>query len=650
MPRMAPSTHTSSKTQETPAVGNEMFVHNMRALWSCDPELALRVDAVPDDGRVPIEPARNGSWTAKVCTPDGRLVYLHSRYDPEAEAEKLVASVPIEDKFCFVVSGLGLGYHLLALFARLRGEAVIVCTEPSVRLIAAALTCVDLTEPVRSRRLILLTDDDKARLHAQLQPYNALIMLGAQFVQHPPSMRVASAQHHAMTKVIADFVTYTRMTLMTLVANSKITCQNIAMNLRTYVTTPPIDILRDRFAGNPGVVISAGPSLSRNLDTLARLEGRAVLIAVQTAIKPLLKCGIVPDFVTSLDFHVMSRKFFEGVDGLERIHLVAEPKATWHVVDDYPGPVSLLDNGWARLLLGDELGARGGLKAGATVAHLAFYLAAYLGCDPIIFVGQDLAFSGHCFYVPGVEIHESWRGEINRFNTMEMKEWDRIVRNRPILRRVRSVDGTELYTDELLFTYLEQFETDIADVSSRVINTSGIGARIRGTTDMSLHEAVDRFCNEPIDPARFAYRDSTRWRDPTRLSLARAPLETRVEELDRAVDLCDELLELLAELAELTHDPERFNHRLIRVDELRTRVQHESLAYQVINHATQLAEFRRFSADRRLSANDVDDTERAKRQITRDTEFITAVRDGALEVKEILRDSLDRIVTAAESG
>ena len=55
------------------------------------------------------------------------------------------------------------------------------------------------------------------------------------------------------------------------------------------------------------------------------------------------------------------------------------------------------------------------LPAGATVAHLAFYLAVYLGCDPIIFVGQDLAYTGHVFYVPGVEIHQAWQSELNRF-------------------------------------------------------------------------------------------------------------------------------------------------------------------------------------------------------------------------------------------
>lgn len=630
-----------------PAVGNDLFLHNMRALWRRDPELALRVDAVRDDERLPLEPTRSGAWTAKAATGDGPVVHLHSRYDPVAEAQRFTASIPLEDKFCFVVAGLGLGYHVKALFERLKGDAFILCTEPSLPLIATAMSCLDLTDMIASRRFMILTDDDKRRLHDRLKDYSALMMLGAEFVRHQPSMRIAEDDHTRITAAIAEFVTFTRMSLLTLVSNSRITCKNIAMNLVNYVTTPPIDILRDRFAGDPAVVISAGPSLSRNIDQLAGLKGHAVLCAVQTALGPLLKRGIVPDFVTSLDFHEMSRKFFEGVGDLRGVHLVAEPKATWHVVDDYPGPVSLLGNSWAQLVIGDELGARGTLEAGATVAHLAFYLAVYLGCDPVIFVGQDLAYTGHVFYVPGVEIHDAWRSELNRFNTMEHKEWDRIVRNRPILQRVPGVDGGTLYTDELLFTYLEQFEKDIAQVPCRVIDATEGGARIRGTEVITLQKATRRFCHRRIDQRRFAYREATTWRDGFRLEATRAELARRIEELDDAVELCQELLTLLNELDGLTDDPPRFNQRLVRVDELRTKVQHESRAYLIVNAFTQLAELRRFSADRRTGASEAQDTERAKRQIARDIEFITAVRDGAIDIKPILGDALQRVIKAA---
>jgi len=635
-------------TGTIPAVGNELFLHNMRALWRHDPALALQVDAVDDELRFPLEPARRGAWTARASTAAGPT-YLHSRHDPEAEAERFASTVEIEGKYCVVVSGMGLGYHLRAIFARLRGDALLICCEPSMPLIATALSCVDLTELLTSGRFLILPDNDKARLHEKLKPHGALIMLGTQFVRHAPSVRLDETGHAAIAQVITEYVTFQRMTLMTLVANSRITCRNVAMNLATYVSTPPIDILRNRFAGDPAIVISAGPSLSRNIEQLREWKGRAVLCAVQTVLQPLARRGIVPDFATSLDYHEMSRKFFEGVDFLDKVHLVAEPKATWHVVDGYPGPVSLLENSWAKLLVGEALGARGGLPAGATVAHLAFYLAVYMGCDPIIFVGQDLAYTGHVHYVPGVEIHRQWRGEMNRFNTMEQKEWDRIARNRSILLKVPGNDGTDLFTDELLFTYLEQFEKDIASVAARVINATEGGARIRGTEVMSLRQAMDRYGGRRIDPARFAYRESTCWHDPSRAAAAVAELEKRLQELDEAVRVCDELLDLLDELSGMTGAPARFNQRLIRVDELRAAVHQESRPYQIVNGVAQLSELRRFSADRRISAAGDEPVERAKSQIARDKEFIGGVRSGAIDVKPLLADALARLRQAAPS-
>ena len=630
-----------------PAVGNEMFVHNLRALWRVDPQLALRLDQVEDDERLPLEPTRSGAWTARMDTPAGQPVYLHSRYDPVADASRFADNLEIEDKFCFVVGGFGLGYHVLALFERLRGDAFILCTEPSLRLLATALSCVDLADALASGRMIILTDSDKARLHERLKEFSTLMMLGAQFVVYPPARRVDPTAQEDLQRSISEFCTFTRISLLTIVANSEITCRNIAMNLTSYVSTPPLELLRDRFAGVPALIISAGPSLGRHLDMLAQAQGKAVLCSVQTTLKPLRQHGITPDFVTSLDFHEMSRKFFEGVDGLEQVHLVAEPKATWHVLDNYPGPLTLLHSHWAALLLGEELAARDGLKPGATVSHLAFYLALYMGCDPIIFVGQDLAFTGHVFYVPGVEIHRAWLSELNRFNTMEMKEWDRIVRNRPILHQVPGLDGGTVYTDELLLTYLEQFEKDIASTPRRIINATEGGAAIRGTEAMPLAEALARFCATPIDPERFAYRKTTRWHDPAPRVPAARELSTRLVELEDVFNVCDEMLVLLEELKGLIDDPARFNKRLIRVDELRARVYQSTRAYRIVNSATQLAELRRFSADRQLGAAETDDRERARRQLARDTEFITGVREGAIKVKDIIERALTRLEAEA---
>ena len=114
---------------------------------------------------------------------------------------------------------------------------------------------------------------------------------------------------------------------------------------------------------------------------------------------------------------------------------MAEPKASSAIFDLNPGPLSLLGNDFAENLLSEMKLNKTKLPSGATVAHLAYYLAEHLGCDPIIFVGQDLGFSDGLCYTPGTSYEDVWRPELGRFCTVEMKQWEQIVRDRHILRK-----------------------------------------------------------------------------------------------------------------------------------------------------------------------------------------------------------------------
>ncbi len=618
------------------------YLRNMAALWKNDARLALVIDNLPDEAVFPVEASKSGPATLAMPTPTGQTIWLHSRYDPATEARKGIEGIDVTKGFCFVVCGLGLGYHVRALFEKLRGDALIIVAEPSLPLIRTALEHTDLSDVIGSGRCVFLTQDNTNHIHTQLQGHSTLMMLGTQIVPHRPSQQIAGEFHTKMAAMLSDYASYSRMSLMTLVGNSRITASNIAHNLPTYVATPPIDILRDRFRGYPGIVIAAGPSLHRNIHLLSDLGDRAVMCAVQTIFRTLLERGIVPDFVTSLDYHELSRRYFENIPDFRGVHLIAEPKATPWVVDLYRGPISLLENPFARQCLGDDLARRGGLHAGATVAHLAFYLLEYLGCDPIVFVGQDLAFTDHCYYAPGASAHNAWRPELNRFCSIESKEWERIIRARQLLRQVTDIHGQPLYTNEHMFSYLQQFESDFARCAAKVIDASEGGVLKRGVETVPLAEAARRYCTRPIPAELRAYRSSTKWYEPTMLPIARERLVHRREELIAFRDLCRDTVELLDRLGTLTDRPSEFNRLVARADEMRTRVRDHQNIYQMVSMVSQLAEFLRFTADRHIRADDPSGPDRAKRQLARDGDFIRNLLDGCDVLDRILAEAIER--------
>jgi hypothetical protein len=269
-----------------------------------------------------------------------------------------------------------------------------------------------------------------------------------------------------------------------------------------------------------------------------------------------------------------------------------------------------------------------------------------MGCDPVVLVGQDLGYTDHVYYTPGTAMHDLWRPDINRFSTMEMKEWERIVRTRKILMKVKDIHGRDIYTDEQLFTYLQQFEGDFAMVPGRVIDATEGGVRKSNTRIMTLAEVAEQYCREPIPPERFAYRSGLNWDDRARLEPARRELKRRLADTQQMAQTCRRMIEVLKELTGLLDNPQSFNKRLKEVDRLRAEVRKQEHTYRLLSAVSQLAELQRFSADRRLELAGAGGKERAKGQLERDISYVQAVLEGADILREILEESLGRFDAA----
>ena len=626
---------------------------NMRALWEHTPSLAQQIDRVDESELVECEQSRAGLVTCRLADQQGRSVYLHSRYDPAREAARwadgaeALAGQQREERsgavaMCYFVDGFGLGYHVQALFDRLAGDAFIVVSEPNVPLIRTALEHIDYSEMIGSGRVIFITRADRQEIFTQLGRHSKEMMMGVVFTR---GLHGTDSEHHSTVhRLVSEYASYLRSHTISLLANGIATCKNVLFNLPTYVATPGVGTLKGRFAGYPAVVVSAGPSLRKNIEQLKRIQDQVVVIAVQTTLKPLLEYGIKPDFVTSLDYHEVSRRFIEQLDARTDVHLIAEPKVNWQVVDCYRGrgPISLLGNEFARLVLGVTDDGHVELPPGATVAHLAFYLGEYIGADPIIFVGQDLAFSDNIYYSPGTALHSVWEPEINRFCTIEMKEWERIARHRRILRKVPDIHGGQIYTDEQMFTYMQQFEKDFADCSVRVIDATEGGALKQGTEVMTLAQATERYCKGPIDAECHGYRREIKEFNADRLAEARAKVVERKDAIEELANISAETLELVQEMLELIDDQPELNRKMIRLDELRTQVKHRSDTYRLVMYVSQLAELLRFRRDRMLDLDGLEGKDRQRRQLQRDVGYVSEIKVGCERLLEMLDECVER--------
>lgn len=609
---------------------------NMAAIWATDPQLAAELENCLGGEAYAVETSRSGSPTLSLPTNKGTRLYLHSRHQPADEAKRLIDSADLDGKVVFCVQGFGLGYHVEELFKRVSDEALIIIAEPDPLVLRTAFEQRDFSRMIGTGRLIFLIQLDRGRIMLRLAGQQALVSVGFSFVPHPPSLQLHADFHRQMQDRMDEFIGYSRTSINTLVINGRRTCENIAGNLAWYAATPGINRLKGRHSGRPAIIVSAGPSLRKNQHLLKQASSQAVLIAVQTTLQPLVEMGVEPHYATTLDYHDICTRFFEKLPRELGTELIAEPKASSAIFSLYPGPISLLGNDFGDKLLRPVAVDKPHLRAGATVAHLAFYLAEYLGCDPIIFVGQDLGFSDGLCYTPGTSYEDVWRPELSRFCSVEMKQWEHIARERPILRRIEDYQGRPMYTEERLFAYLQQFERDFASSPARIIDATEGGALKRGTTAMTLADALSKFCATPLGAMP---RDHGGYRWET-LSTCIESLRQRHIEAERIKEVGRQTLPILREIGESLADQPRVNRLIAHVDALRARMTEFNDCYELITNLTQQTEMKRFESDRRLAASRVEGTERQRRQIARDIANV----EGIIAAAEEFQGLVDRAI------
>ena len=322
-----------------PLVAESALAANLASLGGLNADLAEKLAGAEPACEVTFADTAQGVPMAMVGG-----TALCSRHRPLDEADRLIESIDLVEHAVVVVFGFGLGYHVQRLAERLNKAGLIVVFEPDVALLRTVLSAVDHSRWLRKALVVWITDPtDRGALAQKLKGTESILAQGVAFLEHPASRSRLAEQSRQFATMFKDFVSSAKTTLITTLMRSVDTVRNLLLNLDHYAVGPGIVELRDATQGYPAVVVSAGPSLRRNVHLLAQpgVRDRCVIVAVQTTLKPLLAAGVAPPFVTALAYHEISRRFYEqlGDHDLTGVPLIADPKAHPVILDAYPGPV-----------------------------------------------------------------------------------------------------------------------------------------------------------------------------------------------------------------------------------------------------------------------------------------------------------------------
>ncbi len=490
---------------------NPVLDANLACISKYNPELKYKL--------MRINSLENDISFSETVLKEANLLYngfpLHNNYGAEAEAKEIFSKLENNSLQMHVIYGFGLGYLVKHFAENSLGKVFVY--EPNIEILAAVLEVVDFTEDFSKNNVFIFNDFDVLKkVYIANCPYNAntsIIFLPSYKKLFGEELTLFANKFNLVMGSVVINNNYLKHQLSPAV---KMLCKN----LDSLIKEPYLGLYKDLYKGDEtAVIVSAGPTLDRDVEILKKYRDRAIIFSVGQALKTLMNNGITPDFVGLVEANNQMSQI-EGLD-VSDIDLIIEPiayselhKTDFKHIISYPSHTSVPNLIWTNFA---NIDASDYVSSG-TVSYTVLYSAKILGFKNIVLVGQDLAYvNGKCYskdarYTGLRYEYDNEAGRVKvcvddfetfansffdknstltteqKFNLAKMR-LDSINRN---LYFVKGIEGQMVPTTNDYASFVEQ----IADFAKKfkndlnLYNTSLCGAKIEGFEDISLEDAL----------------------------------------------------------------------------------------------------------------------------------------------------------------
>lgn len=474
-------------------MNKQVYEKNMEALGKKYPVWAGILENVKRKKRnfdVTAEKSIMGDTILKV-TQDGRTLYLNGKYAPSAAVERWFQKQgKIEEFAPVIIIGISNGEHIRQIMERVPKTCNILIYEPSPELFRRAMQEVDLSFifqmdiPVG----IIVERFNESELGAYLHFFMSYDNMTQLRMYVSGNYReLFPEETEKFIKEVKKYVTTQEVHWNTLLRYTNVRAGNVFKNLPYLYEGYSIRELYGMLPEDvPVIIVSAGPSLNKNILDLKKAEGKACIIATDTAMKPLLNAGILPDLFVIID-GLKPGILFRHKD-ISKVPMVTMTAVSTAPMENHKGKKFFyaaqsafedhltgdidLEDGHPDRVIPD-------LVTGGSVATSAYSLGLNMGTRTVILVGQDLAMTGNRTHADG---------------TFQEK-MDQIDADSGEYFEVESIDGGEVLTRADFDMYRKWFEDHFKAWNHvKVIDATEGGALIHGTKVMTLKKAVQKFC------------------------------------------------------------------------------------------------------------------------------------------------------------
>ncbi|MCI8706613.1 MAG: motility associated factor glycosyltransferase family protein [Lachnospiraceae bacterium] len=469
-----------------------VFEKNLKAMETWYPEFADLIrekEGIEDDTEVWPELSWDGQTIFRMKKGE-RALYLGGKRNAQRPVERWQERLGELPKYAPVfLFGVGSGAYLKALICKTKKEVNVVVYEPSVRIFLKLLQEIDLSEEIKNRPIAFIIEEINAEeFEAVMNKVLVFENVGFLIEEIHPNYKEWYAEkltekvrplHRKVESIMMNKNTQRKFSTHladNVLQNMKYICDGY--HTKCLAQAVPVD--------GPAILVSAGPSLNKNIHELKKAKNRAFILAVDTALKPLIKAGIRPDAFMTIDAQKPLQ--LVEVEGAETIPVVAPTCALHKIISRQKGKKIFYDDGYAMPyhiydMNGKEFPT---VAIGGSVACSAFSMLYKMGFQTIILVGQDLAYSDNKSHADG-----TFQEKMPEENTEHM-----------IMVKGNYVDKIPTRRD--FRNFLEWFNQYIKGAKGhrenlRVVNATEGGAYIEGTELCTLKEIISETCHREIN-------------------------------------------------------------------------------------------------------------------------------------------------------
>ncbi|EAH5821510.1 DUF115 domain-containing protein, partial [Campylobacter jejuni] len=293
--------------------------------------------------------------------------------------------------------------------------------ESEIELFILALSTIDLSEELKVYKIVLF-DCVAKDLEIQI----AMIFDQQSILEYLSLYEMFISSHYYLKYYEASILFVNELCIKSAsvaIRNADITCflpllthgqflQNIPSMLESIPFQRILSQRKNKF--DNAIVVSAGPSLAKQLSLLKAYQDKAVIFCADGALSMLEKEGIIPDYVTNLDFTDLAMKFFQNKENLKQSIIALECATHPNIVRSLNAENCMIVLRNKALYQRFNLNDFGYIDTGTHVSHFSYTLALALGFKNIIMIGQDLAFDeeGNS-HSKGFDFGEKFSGEEN---------------------------------------------------------------------------------------------------------------------------------------------------------------------------------------------------------------------------------------------